>query len=102
MEDVLKKIDQMTDASTIKCDKLGDKLGCKTIMKRVLLAASASEPFNVDDFVFAQKFSFNISTIQFMNKLTDRDVAWDDRVRAMEQLGANLGTNPMFNIKPEV
>jgi len=32
-----------------------------------------------------------------MNKLTDRDVPWDDRVRAMEQLGANLGTNPLFN-----
>eukprot|EP01084_Bolivina_argentea_P101890 182614_1 len=87
----------MTDASTITWDMLGDKLGCMTIMKRVLLAASAGEPFNVDDFVFAQKFSMNISTIQFMNKLTDRDVPWDDRVRAMEQLGANLGTNPMFN-----
>merc|ERR1712048_141337 len=38
-----------------------------------------------------------ISPIQFMNKLSDRDVSWDDRVRAMEQLGANLGNNPLFN-----
>ena len=66
-------------------------------MKRVLLAAGAGTPFNVDDFVFAQKFGVSISPIQFMNKLSDRDVPWDDRVRAMEQLGANLGTNPLFN-----
>merc|ERR1712154_492224 len=39
----------------------------------------------------------HISPIQFMNKLSDRDVGWDDRVRAMEQLGANLGQNPLFN-----
>merc|ERR1712154_63144 len=39
----------------------------------------------------------HISPIQFMNKLSDRDVGWDDRVRAMEQLGANLGNNPLFN-----
>eukprot|EP01083_Nonionella_stella_P001035 2995_1 len=97
MNDLLKKLDAMSDASTITWDMLGDKLGCMTIMKRVLLAAGAGEPFNVDDFVFAQKFSFTIDTVQFMNKLTDRDVGWDDRVRAMETLGAQLGTNPMFN-----
>ena len=97
MDELLKKLDAMADASTVTWDMLGDKLGCMTIMKRVLLAAGAGEPFNVDDFVFAQKMSFTIDTIQFMNKLTDRDVPWDDRVRAMEQLGANLGTNPLFN-----
>ena len=32
-----------------------------------------------------------------MNKLTDRDTEWDDRVRSMEALSANLGSNPLFN-----
>eukprot|EP01084_Bolivina_argentea_P249203 417070_1 len=97
MEDLLKKLDQMTDASTITWDMLGDKLGCMTIMKRVLLAAGSGEPFNVDDFVFASKFGVNISPVQFMNKLTDRSVEWDDRVRSMEAVSANIGSNPIFN-----
>lgn len=97
MDDLLRKLDGMNAAATITMDMLGDKIGCMTIMKRILVAAAAGEPFNVDDFVFAQKMTFNIESIQFMNKLTDRDIPWDDRVRAMEQLAANLGTNPMFN-----
>eukprot|EP01083_Nonionella_stella_P001036 3001_1 len=97
MDDLIKKLDQMNESLNIKWTDLGDTLGAQVIMKRILLAAGTGTPFNVDDFVFAQKFGVSISPVQYMNKLSDRDVNWDDRVRAMEQLGANLGNNPLFN-----
>ncbi len=69
---------------------MNEELGVQLVMKRVLLAAAAGEPFNVDDFVFASQFGVNMQPVQFMNKLTDRE-------RSMETVSANIGTNPMFN-----
>eukprot|EP01084_Bolivina_argentea_P315398 546417_1 len=100
MNAIVKQLDKVklpTDFATISWDDMSGKLGSQLVMKRILLAASSGEPFNVDDFVFASKFGVNISPVQFMNKLTDRDVEWDDRVRSMEAVSANIGSNPLFN-----
>lgn len=100
MNNIIAQLDQTQlppDFAQISWEDMNGKLGAQMVMKRVLLAASNGEPFNVDDFVFASKFGVSISPIQFMNKLTDRDVPWDDRVRSMEQIAANLGDNMLFN-----
>ena len=76
---------------------MASKLGAQMVMKRVLLAAGIGEPLNVDDFIYDSKMKVNISPIQYMNKLSDRDVPWDDRSTSMDQLGVNLGVNPLFN-----
>eukprot|EP01084_Bolivina_argentea_P249206 417074_1 len=100
MDAIVRQLDRVklpSDFASVTWDDMNGRLGAQLVMKRVLLAAGSGEPFNVDDFVFASKFGVNISPVQFMNKLTDRSVEWDDRVRSMEAVSANIGSNPIFN-----
>eukprot|EP01083_Nonionella_stella_P066486 175107_1 len=100
MEVLIKQLDQVqlpNDFVNITWKDLASTLGTQLVMKRVLLAAGTGEPFNVDDFIFATKYDVKISPIQYMNKLTNRDVPWDDRLRTMEELSVNIGDNPLFN-----
>ena len=78
-------------------DDMASKLGAQLVMKRVLHAAGTSQPFNVDDFIYASKLDVKITPIQYMNKLSDRDVPWDDRLRTMVPLSVKLGKDPLFN-----
>lgn len=99
MEELLRKLDAMqlpSNFAGITMFDLGDKINCMTIMKRVLLAASAGDPFDVDDFILNTKFGVDIGIINFMGKLSDRDIPWDQRVAAMETISANLGSNAEF------
>ena len=98
MNELIKQLDNIQLDSLISWDNLSSKLGAQLIMKRVLLAAGSGEPLNVDDFVFASRFIADISPIQYLGKLTDRDVPWDDRLTSMENIGGgNLGNNPLCN-----
>eukprot|EP01084_Bolivina_argentea_P249205 417073_1 len=100
MDAIVRQLDRVklpSDFASVTWDDMNGRLGAQLVMKRVLLAAGSGEPFNVDDFIFTSKLNVNISPIQYMNKLTNRDVNWNDRLRAMEELSANIGTNPLFN-----
>ncbi len=67
-----------SDFANTEWNNMNGQLGAQTSMLQVLLAASVSEPLNVDNFVF-----------QFMNKLTDIDVEWDDSILPQYIIGIN-------------
>jgi hypothetical protein len=99
MEELLKKLDAMQlppNFAGITMADLGDLTNCMTIMKRVLLAAGAGDPFDVDDFIVNTKINIDMGTINFLGKLSDRDIPWDQRVAAMETISANIADNGKF------
>ena len=101
MEELIKKLDNMNfgdNFANIGIDDLKTPFGAMTVMKRVLLAAAVGQPFDVDGFLINTRVDINIGPAGLLlGKLADRDGDWMDRLKAMEMISANLGTNPEFD-----
>ena len=45
----------------------------------------------------ASAFASDVSPMEYLEKLTDRNADWSDRRHSLEVIGKNLGVNPLFN-----
>ncbi len=58
MDSIIGQLDRVklpSHSAAITGSDMNGKLGAQLVMKRALLALSAGEPFNVNDFVFGQE-----------------------------------------------